>query len=65
MTGHIILQKNFRYCHGEHVGYLNHKIQAAVVSETMVLSTKLLGIMSHKSVITLNLSYALCDDIIE
>jgi len=43
-----------RYSHGEHEDYLTHNIQQAVVSETMLRSTKLLSTVSHKSVITLN-----------
>lgn len=43
-----------KYSHREHEDYLTHNIQKAVVSETMLCSTKLLCIMSHKSVITLN-----------
>ena len=44
-----------RHPHGEYEGYIlvTRKIQAAVVSETMMRSTKLLGFMSHKLVITL------------
>jgi hypothetical protein len=44
-----------RYSHGEYEDFLTHNIQKAVVSETMLRSTKLRSIMSHKSVITLNL----------